>query len=244
MAQGPKEIRSLATQQIPTNERLEYKVFWWGAPVGTATISTAPKGNPPKEPGLLQVTCEARLAWGLEAFYPVRVKLISLYDTVQQRPLRFEAYVVKKRGGVHESQITFDAAKGIALHQLPKNRTATVKIGPATQDSLSLIYYVRTLPLEVGQEIPLQVTADGKNWDLKGRIRQITQVKVGSLGRFHAVEGETWLNYPLSFLYRAKAFVYLSADDQRIPLLAKIHSRIGPVTVVLTRRDLTLDLLE
>ena len=231
------EVSLPGAAAIPVPENLKYRVYWWGIPVGLASLTAEAAKGPDSKEGDLRLLLEARSAWGLEAFYRVRVKLSSLYDPQARAPRRFEASV-KRRWRLHESQILFDSAKGEAFHQLPKNRSARVKTGPATQDGLSLLYYVRGLPLQAGQEIPLQVAADGKNWDLKGKVRRIAQVKVGSLGKHTAVEGEAQLAYPVPFFHGAKALVYFSAGGGRIPLLAKIHSRVGPVTVVLTEGSL------
>jgi hypothetical protein len=205
-------------------------------PVGLVSLTAALEEKSGAEEKLFRFTLEARSAWSLEAFYRVRVKLTSLYDPKACHPKHFEASV-KRRWRLHESEILFDSAKGQAFHRLPKNRSTTVSVGPKTQDGLSMLYYARGLPLRVGEDVPLQVTADGKNWDLKGKVLRITEVKVGSLGRHLAVEGQAQLAYPVPFFHGAKVRVFFSADERRIPLLARIHSRIGPVTVVLTQRD-------
>jgi hypothetical protein len=209
---------------------LEYQVSWWGIPVGTALLSTVAA-----EKKLVRLTCRARSNKYLEAFYPVRVELVSLIDPEAGSPRRFQASV-KRRWRVHQSVVTFDPSKGTAFHELPKKRSATVPIGPATQDGLSLLYYVRTIPFEIGQSIPMEVSADGKNWHLTGRILRTSRVELRKVGAWPAAEGDVQLTYPVPFFQGAKAHVWFSAEGERIPLLAKIRSRIGPVTVVLIRR--------
>lgn len=216
-------------EMVPLGEELEYEVSWWGVPVGAVTFSITAA-----EKKLVNLTCRGRSNRYLEAFYPVRVEMISLIDPTTRSPRRFQASI-KRHWRVHESVITFDPSRGTAFHELPKKRTATVPIGPATQDGLSLLYYVRTIPFEIGQKIPLEVSADGKNWHLTGRILKTSRVELKGVGSWPAVEGEVQLTYPVPFFQGAKVHLWFSADGQRIPLLAKIHSRIGPVTVLLTR---------
>lgn len=230
---------------IPSEERLEYQISWWGVPVANAVLTAMPvAANDPvrqqaplrdrRTKNLVKLTISARSNSYLEAFYPVRVELISLIDSDARSPLRFQAFV-KRRWRVHESTVTFDLVKATAFHKLPKGRTATVAIQPTTQDGVSLLYYVRTIPFEVGQAVPLEVSADGKNWSLSGQILRTSIVELRKAGSWPAVEGQVQLAYPVPFFHGAKAHVWFSADGQRIPLLARIRSRIGPVAVVLTK---------
>ncbi|PIQ82579.1 MAG: hypothetical protein COV76_03000 [Candidatus Omnitrophica bacterium CG11_big_fil_rev_8_21_14_0_20_64_10] len=175
--------------------------------------------------------------WTLDPVYPIRVEMSSVVDPVTVKPYRFESYL-KRRWMRHESTILFDYDKSQARHELPGDQAETVAITPGIQDGVSMLYYARTLPFQLGKEIPLQIAANGKNWDLKGKVVQAHLIRIGRLGEWPAVEGEIELAYPVPFFHGAKARVWYSADRQRIPLLAKISSRIGPVTVVLTDRTL------
>ena len=219
-----------ASKSLPIGEKLEYQVSWWGVPVGTITLSIQPE-----EKKLAKAHLEGRSNKYLQAFYPVRVEIDSVIDPEKLAPVRFHAYV-KRRWRIHESTVTFDRAEGTAFHQLPKNRTATVSVRPATQDGLSVIPYVRTLDFQVGQSIPLEITADGKNWHLDGRILKTGRMELKGLGSWPTVQGSAELAYPVPFFQGAKVWIWFSANSKRIPLLAKIHSRIGPVTVVLMKR--------
>lgn len=220
---------------LPVGEELVYEVSWWGIPVGTATLQTSRPSDKERR-DLLELSFQARSNWYLQALYPVRVRLTSWVDPSTAAPHRFESYV-RRHWREHESIITFDRSMATALHELPEDRKVTVSIQPATQDGLSMLYYVRTIPLELGKTVPLEISADGKNWALKGQVIRAHMVRVGRLGERPAVEGRVELAYPVPFFHGAQARVWLSADEDRIPLLVKIRSRIGPVTVVLVRRS-------
>jgi hypothetical protein len=233
---GQKGIAESLThplELIPAGEELHYEISWWGAPVANAVVVSRAAEN-----GLVELDLKGRSNWYLEAFYPVRVAMKSLVDPKTAAPQKFEAYV-KRRWKVHKSTVTFDWESMQASHELPKGKSATVDITKETQDGLSLVYYARTIPFRLGEILPLRITADGKNWDLKGKIVRAHLIRIGRLGKWPAVEGELELAYPVPFFHGAKARVWYSADKQRIPLLAKLHSRIGPVTVVLTNRKVS-----
>ncbi len=225
---------------IPLYEELHYQVHWWGLPVGLVTLSSEPvPAEEIKKVGanknIQKLTLSARSNWSLEFFYPVRVKLVSFMDSETISPRRFEASV-RRRWRTHESVVTFDQVKGQAYHQLPKNRSSLVSISPYTQDGLSLLYYVRTLEMAPGAKIPLEISADGKNWNVNSQIVRTRVLHVQGLGKISVVEGCAELAYPVPFFQGGKAVVWLSADEQRLPLYARIQSRIGPVTVVLVKR--------
>ena len=220
-------------QSVPIGEQLEYDIFWWGALVGRAQLTTSLSADKK----LVHLEFQADSNWYLNAFYPVHVRLGSLLDPATVSPRRFESYL-KRQSRVHESLITFDPANGRSIHELPDDKVVTVAIGPRTQDGLSMLYYARTMPFQLGKTIPLQVTADGKNWALNGTVVQAGIIRIGNSGYWPAVEGQVELAYPVPFFHGANARVWFSADQDRIPLLAKIRSRIGPVAVVLTRRSL------
>ncbi|MBI3323196.1 MAG: DUF3108 domain-containing protein [Candidatus Omnitrophica bacterium] len=221
-------------EAVPMNERLEYAIHWWGLPVGYAVLATSLPEEKGHE-GLIRLHFEARSNWYLKALYPVRAELASYVDPATRSPRRAWSYL-KRYWRLHESTLTFNRQTGICLHELPDDRKVEVPVTPTTQDGLSMIYYVRTMPLELGKTIPLTITADGKNWDLKAQVVRASMVRIGSLGDWPAVEGRLELAYPVPFFHGANARVWLSADNQRVPLMAKIRSRIGPVTVVLVRR--------
>lgn len=218
---------------IPLNERLEYRIYWWALPVGTAVLKTHKAATE----GRVDLEFRARSNWHLELFYPVRVRLTSQFDQGTRSPRRFTAYV-KRRWRLHESEILWDPDQGVALHKLSEAvEPVKVPVTPQTQDGLSLVYYARTLPFQLGKTIPLTVTADRRNWDLEARIVRAHVIRLGTLGEWPAVEGRVELAYPVPFFHGAQARVWYSADAERVPLLAKIRSRIGPVTVVLARRS-------
>ncbi len=222
-------------QAVPVGERLEYSIVWWGIPVGNAVLITS-RSEEKGYSGLVRLDFQARTNWYLRALYPVRAVLISHFDPQAGSPRRFQSYL-KRQWRLHQSLLVFDPASGICVHELSEGRRVEVRIPPNTQDGLSMLYYIRTIPLELGKTIPLTVTADGRNWDLKAEVARASVVRIGRMGEIPAVEGRAELAYPVPFFHGAKARVWLSADDQRIPLMAKIRSRIGPVTVTLIRRS-------
>ena len=222
-------------QRVPVGEALRYDVFWLGILVGTAKMTTSLSPDRKR----VQLNFQADSNWYLRIFYPIHVRLSSWVDSETGSPRRFESYL-KRQWRVHTSVITFDLKNNTSLQELPDGEV-TVPISEKTQDGLSMLYYARTMPLALGKTVPLEVTADGKNWALNGTVVQAGIIRIGDSGYWPAVEGELQLAYPVPFFRGANARIWFSADQDRIPLLAKINSRIGWVTVVLTRRALEVN---
>lgn len=244
----PAEIEEMvrAPAELPADEELVYSISWWGIPVGTAILTRRPLtpeemaslGHLGTAAGrrIIRLRLKAFSNQYLQAFYPVRAELTSYFDPATRCPHWFRA-MVRRQWRRHESTITFDWEKGTAFHRLPKDKSATVQVQPQTQDGLSLIAYARRLDFQVGQKVPLEISADGRNWHLDGRIVRIEMMKLRRIGERPAAEGQVQLAYPVPFFHGARASVWFSADEDRLPLLARIRSRIGPVTVVLVRRS-------
>jgi hypothetical protein len=226
-----------ALKDYPLGEKLDYQISWLGVPVGLVTLSVSKEQTDPELKGSVQLMCVGRSNRYLDAFYPVVIQLVSFVNPRERMPRRFEASLKQRKKG-HESSITFDPKTMTALHKMPKNRNYTVPITKKTQDGLSILFHSRMTPFRTGQVVPLEIAADGKNWDLTGQILGIDTVKLRGVGTFKAFQADITLTYPVPFFEGSEARLWFSADERRIPLVGKIKSSLGPVTIVLLRREL------
>ena len=222
--------------EIPIGETLEYQVYFFGTPVATATMTTS-RPSDPKYAGLVELKFESHAHWFLRALYPVQTILVSWVDPRTVISRRSESYI-RKRWRLYQDIITFDQERGLALHKISNQKSITVPIHPNVHDSLGMVYYARTLPIVPGQSFPIQVTSDGKVWQLTAQALQACIVEVERAVYRPAVEVEMELAYPVPFFDGANAQIWFSADSERIPLIVKLKSRMGPVNAVLMKRTL------
>lgn len=220
--------------EIPIGETLDYQIYYFGTPIASATLTTSPPSDL-KYKGLVELKFESRAHWYLRTIYPVRTILVSWVDPKTVVPRRAEAYI-KRQWRLYQDEITFDQERGLALHKISGKKSITVPIHPNVHDSLSLIYYARTIPLKPGEDFPIQVTADGKVWQLTAQTKQAGIIRVGRAGYFPAIETEMELAYPIPFFNGANAEIWFSADRDHIPLVIKLKSRFGPISAVLAKR--------
>jgi len=130
--------------------------------------------------------------------------------------------------------VTFDQAAHKATY-----KDKTVAIAPRTQDVLSALYYVRTLPLDVGQAIALANHTDGKNYPLVVKVLGRERVTVDA-GTFDCLVVEPILRGPAIFSQKGRLTVWVTDDKYKMPVLMKSKVVIGHVSAVLkefTRAD-------
>lgn len=102
---------------------------------------------------------------------------------------------------------------------------------PLSQDSLSAIFYVRTLPFEVGKTIHFPMTTNGNQFETEVTVlgREEVQTKMGYLKAFKT-KVETRFKGVLQ--QQGDAFMWFSDDDRKFILRFEAKVRIGWVAGV------------
>jgi hypothetical protein len=101
------------------------------------------------------------------------------------------------------------------------------------QDIVSAPYYVRTQPLRPGESLQFPISDEGETYDLTVHVHAAEEVET-PLGRFKAMKLE-----PLIFgegrLIRkdGEMFVWVTDDERRVPVAARIKSGFGTLAVQL-----------
>jgi hypothetical protein len=94
------------------------------------------------------------------------------------------------------------------------------------------MYYVRTLPLSVGQSIAIANNTDGKNYPLLVKVLGEERVTVEA-GTFDCLVVEPFLRYPGIFQQKGRVKIWVTNDRYKIPVLVKSKVIIGEVSAVL-----------
>jgi hypothetical protein len=105
-------------------------------------------------------------------------------------------------------------------HTIYFNRDTLRQISPFVQDVLSAMYFLRTLPLQVGEEILLDAFSDGKLYPLQIRVFGHERIRTRA-GRFDCLVVEPFLQTPALFNQKGRIQVWLSNDNRKIPVLMK-----------------------
>ncbi len=173
-----------------------------------------------------RIVSNARTNDVFSVVFKVRDRYESYMDTTELYTRRYEKHV--REGKFKRDEVVdFDQLKHKAIYH---NRE--VGIAPLTQDVLSALYYVRTLPLEVGQSISVANHTDGKNYPLVIKVLRRETVKVDA-GTFDCLVLEPILRGPAIFTQKGRLTVWVTNDRYKMPVLMKSKVVIGSVAAVL-----------
>ncbi len=223
----PDTFTTLLPESVPfgAGERFVFSVQYGLVTAGEATLEVR---NIAEIEGTAcyRIVSDARTNDFFSKFFKVRDRYESYMHTEELYSLRYEKHVregkFKRDETVHFDQI------GHQAHYVDK----TVPIAPRTQDVLSALYYVRTLPLAVGQAIALANHTDGKNYPLIIKVLGRERVTVDA-GTFDCLVVEPILRGPAIFTQKGRLTVWITDDTTRMPVLMKSKVVIGYVSAVL-----------
>lgn len=158
----------------------------------------------------------------LSKFFLVRDYMVSWVDPRTFRSLRFEKHTVEGKR-VRDEATDFDYEKGVALHE-----GQAVRLNDATLDTLSSVYYLRTLPLGGERPVELQVFSD-QTHSLRVEVQAHERI-VTPAGVFQTIRVEP-KSTGASLIGKGKNLVlWLTDDDRRIPV--QIRSKLNVGTLV------------
>jgi len=173
-----------------------------------------------------RIVSNARTNDVFSVVFKVRDRYESYMDTTELYSLRYEKHV--REGKFKRDEVVdFDQRRHKAIYQ-----DRDVRIAPRTQDVLSALYYVRTLPLEVGQSVSVANHTDGKNYPLVINVLRRETVKVDA-GTFDCLVLEPILRGPAIFTQKGRLTVWVTNDRYKMPVLMKSKVVIGSVAAVL-----------
>jgi hypothetical protein len=105
-------------------------------------------------------------------------------------------------------------------------------IQPLSQDSVSALYYVRSLPLPDGAVFSFPVVSEGKSWECVVTVvrREVVDTPLGKVATV-VIKPETKFQGILQ--KRGDSYIWLTDDDRRIPVRLEAKVKIGTVVAVL-----------
>jgi hypothetical protein len=210
---------------VRRGEKLVFSVQYGLVTAGEATLEVrnlaAIEGRP-----AYRIVSDARTNDFFSKFFSVRDRYESYMDTTNLYSLRYEKHLREGKFKRDEA-VDFNQTAHRAVY-----KDKTVPIPPRTQDVLSALYYVRTLPLQVGQSISVANHTDGKNYPLVIKVLGREHVKVDA-GEFDCIIVEPILRGPGVFTQQGRLTVWLTDDRRRLPVLMKSKAVIGHVAAIL-----------
>lgn len=206
-------------------EKLVYTVQYGLVTAGEASLEIRNIANLDGRP-CYRIVSDARTNDFFSKFFEVRDRYESYMDTTELYSLRYEKHIREGKFKRDEA-VDFDQVAHRA-----KYKDKVVAIAPRSQDVLSAMYYMRTLPLAAGQSIALANHTDGKNYPLIVKVLGRERVKVDA-GEFDCLVVEPILRGPGVFTQKGRLTVWVTDDRRRLPVLMKSKVMIGHVAAIL-----------
>ncbi len=207
-------------------ERFTYRVSWMGLHAATAVMEA---GQAPPLDGrrTLRFVTTATSSPVVTKFYAVDNRVESIVDAETLFPQKL---LFRRREGKRKNDydVTFHHAQGNVL-SIKDGEPTTIPIPPGTQDSISCLYVIRSLPLlQPGFSQAMTVHHDKKNYRLEVRIEAIEKVR-GPWGEIEAIRALAIMPFQGIFLNEGNIRVWFTNDDRRIPLRMKAKVIVGSV---------------
>lgn len=234
-------------------ERLVYDVTWFGIRAGEGTLESRGIVSLNGQRAYHLVTT-AQSAAVISKFYRVDDRNESYLAMDPMRALLFEKHLREGRYR-HSSRTVFDHAKGVATFRyldfthVPKEITRLEEaerygkyvnqefsLTPGALDELSVLYFVRTLPLLANTTVTANVFASRKNWELEVKVLGRETLET-VLGRRETFRVEPLLKFEGIFQRKGRMVVWITDDAERVPVQMKSEIVIGSFVSTLIRRE-------
>jgi hypothetical protein len=177
-------------------------------------------------------------------FYPFRAKIESFVSRNDFLPLRYQysswtpdetrMEVTSFPRGQAQGQYHLYQDKKVKKKERESEKDEVFTVGAFFQDPLSILYYIRTQELTVGDRIEIPLSVDQKNSKIAVKVLRRTRIKV---------MGKTWDAFVLEpnlslggMPFKAGSlWIWVSADKARIPLYFSGRALLGVVSGTLVK---------
>jgi hypothetical protein len=119
-------------------------------------------------------------------------------------------------------EVFYDQEKGKARVYKDKVLKKVSKIEPCSQDILSSLFFFRTLDLEVGDTINVNLYDVSKSYPLKVKVNRRERIKVPA-GTFDCLVVEPFLESEGMFRSKGKIELWLTDDQRKIPVQMRTY---------------------
>lgn len=168
--------------------------------------------------------------------YKVRDRFEAYSKASTLQPIRFKRDVLEGSTFIKEDYIfKHKSNEVITLRQLDEDEPMVkdiVKTKPCSYDVLTMIYYARNMDfsnVEVGEKVPIRIFLDNESHDSYIRYLGKKQLKIKGLGTFNCILISPYLIEGTIFNGGEDMTVWVSDDENRVPLLIETPILIGSI---------------
>ena len=208
------------------NEKLSFDINYGFVNAGTATMEVVALIEYENRP-CYQIITQANSNKFFSSFYKVEDRVESIVDAIGLYSWRFEKNL---REGSYRSDRMYSFNQRDNLVYYNKD---TTEVAPYVQDALSIMYYIRTQDLKVGESFFIDNYIDGKKYKTEIKTIKKETIKVEA-GSFDCVLVEPLMQSVGVFKHSGKLKVWLTDDRLKMPVLMKSKVLVGSISAELT----------
>lgn len=218
---------ALAATPFGLGERIEFSVGWGLINAGTSTLAVK---DTVRVDGALcwQIESRARSNEFLSALYPVDDRVVTLMD-IEGLFSRGLSKRLREGSYKKDHEYRIQPERGWIVKYSKGEPTDSLRVTRHVQDVLSAFYWVRTQPLEVGRVIEMEAVDNLKTYSLAVKVLKRESVKLKS-GRYDCFKIQPVLLGEGLFKASGEVFIWMTADEQRIPVMMKSRIFIGSIS--------------
>ena len=174
----------------------------------------------------------------ISLIYPVHDVIESYMDIKSLYPYRYRAR--QSEGSFRsDKEIIFNRESNSAsyVNHRSAGKQKTSEISQGTHDPLSVVYYFRTLPIEIGKDIYIDVFDGKKNWSILVQVLKKEQVWTPA-GTFNTIKVKPQMKFEGLFVNKGDVYIWFTDDVFRIPVKMESKIKIGNITAMLLEKRL------
>lgn len=228
--------RTVPNTAFHREEDFFYLVRWGLITGGYSTLSVRGIDVVGSRPAYHLVS-DAHSSGLVDTFYKVHDRNDVWLDLESLTTVRYEKHVREGHYRIEET-VTLDQIRHrfhIHSYRIDKDRYEDKDgdLPPSVLDVLGSLYYVRTLPMVLGESYSMDVFSGEKVWPLLVSVKKREHVKVPA-GKFDCFRVEPLLREAGIFVSKGKKLeVWLTADERRMPVQMRSEIFIGHVSAEL-----------
>ena len=209
-------------------ERFEYSIKWGKFTAGNATVSIDDLLNYQGH-DVFRILVKGISSPAVSLFYYAKQEMESLIDADGLFTRRYFSKI-KENGKLRERLYEFDQENNRATY---KSKNYSIPYG--IHDEVSAVFYMRTLDLQVGQPVHVNIFAKRRTSVVTCHVIKRETIKVPA-GKFDTILVEPILDFD-GVMKKGKMQVWFTADERRIPVQVKSKMTIGSVVVRLEKYE-------
>ncbi len=216
-------------------EKLHYDLTWGGIKTGEAELEVRESGD------VIQLISKANSSALASLFYRVDDLVVSTIKKGENKGYCYGFigvpydYRIKIREGRQQRDKEFvmkhSANKVTYINYLAKEKKE-FGINNSTLDPLSSFYYVRTLPLEVGKSVFIDVFDSKKLYRAEVQVLKREVIET-SAGTFKTVLIKPIVRSEGIFFRKGDILIWLTDDNRKVPVMLKTKVGLGTMKAVL-----------